>query len=240
MLHTYDRLYIGGDWITPSSDRTIEVTSASTEEIIGRVPEAVEADVDAAVGAARAAFDDPAGWSHWEPARRAEAMERLAVALEQRAPEMVRRVSAQNGMPVSTAERLEGLFPPLVLRYYAGLAKEAAFEERRPGMFGGTTLVRREPVGVVAAIVPWNDPQMLATFKYAPALAAGCTVVVKPSPEAVLDNFLWAEAVAEAGIPPGVINVVPGGRETGAPLVAHPGVDKVAFTGSTSAGRSVA
>jgi aldehyde dehydrogenase (NAD+) len=237
---SYDSLFIGGEWVRPSSAARIEVTSASTEEFIGSVPEAREADVDAAVAAARRAFDDPDGWSQWELSRRAAAIESLAAQLEGRAEEMARRVSAQNGMPISVATQLEGGFPVVVLRYLAGLLAGACFEEERPGHLGGTTIVRREPVGVVGAIVPWNYPQTLAAFKYGPALAAGCTVVLKPSPETVLDAFLFAEAAVAAGIPRGVINIVPGGREIGAYLVAHRDVDKVAFTGSTAAGRRVA
>jgi aldehyde dehydrogenase (NAD+) len=240
MLITYDSLFIGGEWVRPGSAARIDVTSASTEELIGSVPEAQEADVDAAVAAARSAFDDPDGWSQWDPARRAAAIESLAGQLEARAGEMAQRVSAQNGMPISIATQLEGGFPIVVLRYLAGLLAGATFEEERPGVLGGTTIVRREPVGVVGAIVPWNYPQTLASFKYGPAMAAGCTVVLKPSPETVLDAFLFAEAVAAAGIPPGVINIVPGGREVGAYLVQHRDVDKVAFTGSTAAGRLIA
>ena len=167
-------------------------------------------------------------------------MERLAVELEARAAEMAQRVSAQNGMPISIATVLEGGFPVIVLRYLAGLLEGASFEEEQPGFLGGTNIVRREPIGVVGAIVPWNYPQTLAAFKYGAALAAGCTVVMKPSPETVLDAFLLAEAIVAAGIPEGVINIVPGGRELGAYLVAHRDVDKVAFTGSTAAGRRVA
>ncbi|MFZ2528659.1 MAG: aldehyde dehydrogenase [Rhodococcus sp. (in: high G+C Gram-positive bacteria)] len=235
----YDVLFIGGEWVAPNSTGRIVAISASTEEPIGSVPEADDVDVDAAVAAARRAFDDPSGWAHWLPADRAAAMERLADVLERRAGDVVERVSAQNGMPVAVARQLEGAFPVVLLRYYARLARETALEETRAGLFGGTTLVRREPLGVVGAIVPWNFPQTLAAFKYAPALAAGCTLVIKPSPETVLDSYLFAEAVAEAGLPAGVINIVPGGREIGAHLVAHPGVDKISFTGSTAAGRSI-
>jgi aldehyde dehydrogenase (NAD+) len=237
---SYDSFFIGGEWVRPSSAARIDVTSASTEEAIGSVPEAQEADIDAAVAAARRAFDDPGGWSRQEPAERAAAIERLAVALEARAGEMAQRVSSQNGMPISIATMLEGGFPVIVLRYMAGLVADATFEEERPGYLGGTTIVRREPIGVVGGIVPWNYPQTLAAFKYGPALAAGCTIVLKPSPETVLDAFLLAEAAADAGIPPGVINIVPGGREVGAYLVQHRDVDKVAFTGSTAAGRRIA
>ncbi|WP_131766543.1 aldehyde dehydrogenase [Candidatus Protofrankia californiensis] len=236
----YHSLFIGGEWVRPESDKTITVVSASTEDVIGTVPEASEKDVDRAVDAARAAFDDPNGWSTWPVSQRAEAMRRLASALESRSAEIVRRVSSQNGMPLVIGQQLEAVFPAVLLRYYADLIENASFEERRPGLFGGNTLVRREPIGVVGAIVPWNFPQALAAFKLAPALAAGCTVVIKPSPETVLDSYVLAEAIEEAGIPHGVVNIVPGGREIGAFLVAHPKVDKIAFTGSTAAGRSIA
>jgi acyl-CoA reductase-like NAD-dependent aldehyde dehydrogenase len=236
----YDKLYLGGAWQPPSSAARITVVSPSTEQRLGSVPEAIEADIDAAVEAARAAFDDPAGWPAWEPARRAEVMERLADELDKRAAAIAQLVSSQNGMPVAVSGALEAAFPQLLLRYYAGLARNTPADEERPGLLGGSTLVRRQPVGVCAAIVPWNFPQALAAFKYAPALAAGCTLVIKPSPETVLDSYLLAESLEAAGVPAGVINIVPAGREVGAYLVRHPGIDKVAFTGSTAAGRSVA
>jgi aldehyde dehydrogenase (NAD+) len=236
----YDSLFIGGRWVQPSSAHRITAIAASTEEAIGSAPDAQELDVDAAVLAARRAFVDPSGWAQWSPADRATAMERLADVLERRAEDVVQCVSAQNGMPVGVARQLEGAFPVVLLRYYARLARETDLDDIRPGVFGGNILVRREPLGVIGAIVPWNFPQTLAAFKYAPALAAGCTLVIKPSPETVLDSYIFAEAVDEAGLPPGVINVVPGGRDVGAYLVAHPGVDKIAFTGSTAAGRAIA
>ncbi|KAA0020046.1 aldehyde dehydrogenase [Antrihabitans cavernicola] len=239
-LLNVENLYIGGDWVRPSSSARIEVRSASTEQVIGSVPEAAEADVDAAVAAARAAFDDPTGWSTWEPAKRADTLDRLADELESRSEEMSQRVAAQNGMPIAIARQLEGGFPLAVIRFYSGLLRTTSFESSHPHMLGGTTTVVREPIGVVGAIAPWNFPQTLAAFKYAPALAAGCTLVLKPSPETVLDSALFADAVQAAGVPAGVINVVPGGREIGAYLVSHPDVDKVAFTGSTAAGRSIA
>ncbi|MEQ4723661.1 aldehyde dehydrogenase [Nonomuraea sp. B19D2] len=236
----YDTFYIGGAWVRPATDRVITPVNASTEERLGQVPEGAEADIDAAVAAARQAFDDPSGWASWEPARRAEVMDRLADAIDRRADGFVERVSAQNGMPVAVARQLETGYPSAVLRYYAGLARQAAFDETRPGLFGGSIQVRRVPVGVVAGIVPWNFPQALSMFKLAPAMATGCTLVIKPSPETVLDAYLLAEAIEEAGVPAGVVNIVPAGREVGAYLVAHPGVDKVAFTGSTAAGRIIA
>ncbi len=240
MALTYDKLFIGGQWVAPSTSAKIEVTSASTGEIIGSVPDCKNADIDAAVAAARKTFDDPTGWSSWEPKRRAAAMESLAKQLESRADEMAKRVSMQNGMPISIAKQLEGGFPVVVLRYFAKLTESFDFESERPHLLGGTTIVRKEPLGVVGAIAPWNYPQTLASFKHAAAMAAGCTIVLKPSPETVLDAYLFAEAVMESDIPAGVINIVPGGREAGAYLVSHPKVDKVAFTGSTAAGRLIA
>jgi NAD-dependent aldehyde dehydrogenases len=236
----YDSLYINGAWATPSSTDTISVVSPSTEQVIGRVPQAASEDVDAAVAAARRAFDDPTGWSAWDVGRRADVLDRFAEAYQARQEEFAQRVSAQNGMPISTSRQIETAYPSALLQYYGGLVRQSEAEERRQGLFGVTAVVRREPVGVVAAVTPWNFPQTLLFFKLAPALAAGCTVVIKPSPETVLDTFLLAEVLDQVGLPPGVVNVVPGGRELGAYLVSHPGVDKVGFTGSTRAGRSIA
>ena len=240
MTTSRDTLFIGGQWTAPRSAATIEVRNASTGEPIGTVPEAAEADADAAVAAARRAFDDPSGWSSWEPARRAAALGRLADELEARAQDIGRLVSTQNGMPVALSPVIEGMTPVGTLRYVISLLASSPVEEEVPRFLGGDLVIRREPVGVIAGIVPWNYPQTLASFKYAPALAAGNTIVLKPSPETVLDSYLFAEAVIAAGLPPGVVAVVPGGRELGAYLVQHRDVDKVAFTGSTAAGRQIA
>ncbi|WP_181780840.1 aldehyde dehydrogenase family protein, partial [Pseudonocardia pini] len=146
----------------------------------------------------------------------------------------------ENGMPITVSRASEGRGPAGTLRYFAGLCRDTPREERRTAVHGrGTTVVRREPVGVVAAVVPWNFPQALTMFKLAPALAAGCPVVLKPAPETALDAFQIADAAEAAGLPAGLVNVLPGGRETGQYLVGHPGVDKVAFTGSTAAGRAI-
>ncbi|GAB25448.1 putative aldehyde dehydrogenase [Gordonia polyisoprenivorans NBRC 16320 = JCM 10675] len=236
----YPELYIGGGWSRPATSDRIQVTSPTTEEVIGSVPAGSTQDVDRAVAAARAAFDDPQGWSTWEPKQRAEVLERFASELEARAGELSRRVSMQNGMPIWLAEQFEGGFPPVLLRYFSDLMVNAPDVDSRPGMLGGTALVRRRPIGVVGAIVPWNVPQAISFLKLAPALAAGCTVVIKPAEETVLDAFLTAEAAAAAGLPDGVLNIVPGGRDTGAYLVEHPDIDKVSFTGSTAAGRKIA
>ncbi|PXX58442.1 acyl-CoA reductase-like NAD-dependent aldehyde dehydrogenase [Nocardia tenerifensis] len=241
MTVDYGSLYIGGAWTRPSSGERIEAYSASTEELLGSVPAAGPADIDAAVAAARRAFDDPHGWATWEPAWRADYVERFAAELLARSDEMVRRVSMQNGMPIRFGKPVEGAVPATMLRYYAELVRQLPASEVRRSLVAGTTEVRREPLGVVGAIVPWNFPQTLAFFKIAPALAAGCTVVMKPSSETVLDAMLVAEAAAAADLPAGVLNIVPGaGRTAGAHLVAHPGVDKIAFTGSTDAGRAIA
>ena len=172
MLASYDSLFIGGEWIRPSSSARIDVTSASTEENIGSVPEAQEADVDAAVAAARRAFDDPDGWSQWEPSARAAAIERLAVELEARAAEMAQRVSAQNGMPIRSrpCSRAGSRSSSALTSPACG---GALFEEEQPGFLGGTNIVRREPIGVVGAIVPWNYPQTLAALSTRPRWPPG-------------------------------------------------------------------
>ncbi|MEU3657071.1 aldehyde dehydrogenase [Streptomyces sp. NPDC032161] len=234
-------LYIDGSLQQPLSTTTHTVVSPSTEQEIGRIPIAGAKDVDVAATAARRALDAPgAPWAAASPAERADAMERFAAAIEARADELGRLVTRQNGMPIAMSPLVNAYGPAAVLRYYAGLARTLEWEERRPSFTGATTLVRREPVGVVAAIVPWNYPQVLGMMKIAPALAAGCTVVLKPALETSLDAYVIAEAADEAGLPPGVLNIVPGGLEVGEALVAHPGVDKVAFTGSTPAGRAIA
>lgn len=236
---TYDSFYIGGEWCKPLDSETLAVFSASTEEQIGNVPAGSTGDIDAAVMAARRAFDDPQGWSKWSPAQRDEVLQHFAQELDARGEEIARRVTGQNGMPWATSSTVEAVFPGLLVRYYSGLALEAK-DEYRPGMLGGVTLIRRDPVGVVGAIVPWNVPMALTFMKLAPALAAGCTVVLKPAPETVLEQYVVAEAAIAAGLPAGVLNIVHGGREIGAHLVSHPGVDKIAFTGSTAAGRTIA
>ena len=236
----YRELYIDGGWQPPATTSTIDVHSPTTEEPIGRVPTASRQDVDSAVAAARRAFDGPTGWSTWHPKQRAEALDRFATELEARSSETARRVSMQNGMPIWLAEQFEGGFPAVLLRYFSQMMVDTPPVDERPGMLGGTARVTRHPLGVVAAIVPWNVPQAISFLKLAPALAAGCTVVLKPAEETVLDAFLMAEAAAAAGLPAGVLNVVPGGREIGAYLVEHPDVDKVSFTGSTAAGRKIA
>ncbi|WP_067832164.1 aldehyde dehydrogenase [Actinomadura kijaniata] len=236
-MREHDRLFIGGEWAAPAGTGVIEVVSPHTEEVIGRVPEGTEADVDAAVAAARRAFDH-GPWPRMTPAERAAVLGRLSAIYAERQQEMADLVTAEMGSPILFSIFGQAALPQMVLQYYVDLAASYPWEEERPGMLGPVT-VTREPVGVVAAVYPWNVPQFTLMLKLAPALLAGCTVVAKPSPETPLDAYLLAEWVREAGVPEGVINFVPAGREVGAYLVAHRDVDKVAFTGSTAAGRQI-
>ncbi|MEV5649511.1 aldehyde dehydrogenase [Nocardia sp. NPDC052254] len=232
-------LFIGGSWRAPTSDSTLAVVSPVTEQTIGRVPAATTADVDAAVHAARLAFRG-SGWRDLTPGERATHLHRFADELEARSEDRATTVTSENGMPIALARFAEGAAPVQLLRYYADLIEITPVEERRVSRpLPGTTVVRKEPIGVVAAIAPWNFPAVLSMFKIAPALAAGCTVVLKPSPETSLDSYVLAEAAEAAGLPAGVLNIVNGGADIGRHLVAHPGVDKVAFTGSTAAGREI-
>ena len=238
-MHEHSTLFIDGTWASSRGSERIEVFSAATEEKLGSFPEAGPADIDAAVAAARAALRAPE-WRDLSREERSQLMHRFADVLESRAAERAQTVSQQNGMPIAIASFAEGDGVVALLRYYADLVTTVELEEERTRLDGtGTTLVQRTPVGVVAAIAPWNFPAVLAMFKLAPILASGSTVVFKPSPETTLDSYLLAEAALEAGLPAGVLNIVPGGAETGKHLVSHPGVDKVAFTGSTRAGRQI-
>jgi aldehyde dehydrogenase (NAD+) len=236
MDHT--TFYIGGGWVPAASSERVETRSAVTGELLGSFPRATAADIDQAVLAAREAFDDTDRWAALPPDERADYMEALAGALKSRSADFGRLIAQEVGTPAAFAEAAKVAALRSHLRYYASEARKLGTRDVRPTNVG-RTLVRQVPVGVVGMIVPWNYPISLIGFKLGPAMAAGCTAVVKPAPETGLDSYLFAEAVAEAGIPPGVINVVPADREAGEHLVTHPGVDKVAFTGSTCAGRRV-
>jgi betaine-aldehyde dehydrogenase len=237
-VREYDRLFIGGDWVKSRGSDTIEVISPRTEEPIAKVPASTEADIDAAVAAARQAFDS-GPWPHTSPAERADLLAGVSATIQGRSEEFARTISEQNGSPISWALLGQVFSATMALDYYSGLAREYPFEEVRTGVLG-PAVVRREPVGVVGAIVPWNVPLFVTMLKLAPALVAGCTVVLKPAPETPLDANMLAEILQEAGLPPGVLNVVPAGREVGEHLVTHPGVDKIGFTGSTAAGKRIA
>ena len=227
-------LFIGGEFRT--AERFIPVLEASTGDVLADGPCATAADVDAAVAAAH---DAPAvAWGLAPAAERADVLKRYAAALRSRAEDTSRLVSRENGMPITLSRAVNGVFPAALVNYYAKLIRAWDPEETRPA-FVGHTIVRHEPVGVVGAITPWNYPQALAIMKLAPALAAGCPVVLKAAPETALDALVFAEAAVEAGLPRGVLSVLPGDAAAGAHLVSHPGVDKVAFTGSTNAGRVI-
>ena len=231
------RFFIDGKWVQPRGGDLREQTEAATGDVIGVAALGSESDIDAAVRAARRAFDD-GPWGRSSAGERAAALRRFADALEARAGDTPTLVTRENGMPIQFSQQVNGGLPAVMMRIYADVIEGVTLESAQASMVG-STIVRREPLGVVAAIVPWNFPQALAAFKIAPALAAGNPVDLKPSPETSLDAYVFAEAALEAGIPNGVINVVVGDRDAGAALVAHPLVDKIAFTGSTAAGRQI-
>ncbi|MEV4470979.1 aldehyde dehydrogenase [Nonomuraea salmonea] len=237
-MRQHDTLFIGGEWVAPAGTGTIDVISPHTEEVVGRVPDGTPQDMDRAVAAARQAFDH-GPWPRMTFAERAEVIGRLAAIYNERQGEMAQLITEEMGSPITFSNLAQAPQPLGMLQFYAELGKTFEQEEQRPGIFGPIT-VRREPVGVVAAVVPWNVPQFVTMTKVAPALLAGCTIVLKPAPETPLDAYLLAEWAAEAGVPAGVLNIVAAGREAGEHLVSHPGVDKVAFTGSTAAGRRIA
>jgi len=229
--------FIGGAWAAPVGRDRFGVVSPSTEEVVGEVPLATTADIDRAVGAARSAFDD-GPWPRMTPGDRADVLARAATILRKREAEIAGVTVDEMGCAISQAPRAQTGMVAALFDYYAELIRTFPFE-RQVVAGDRAGLVTNEPVGVVAAIIPWNAPVTLASWKTAPSLAAGCTVVIKPPPEAPLSTFILAEALAEAGVPRGVVNVVPAGREVGEHLVRHPGTDKVAFTGSTAAGKRI-
>jgi aldehyde dehydrogenase (NAD+) len=227
------RLFIDGKFRT--ADKVAPVIEAATGDPLGDGSAATESEIDDAVAAARAALD---GWRSTPADERADVLNRLADALQSRAADTNELCTRENGMPIRLSRGANGVFPATVLRYYAEMITKSGVEEIRPSLIGHT-IVRREPIGVVGAITPWNYPQALAAMKIAPALASGATMVLKAAPETALDALIFGDAAAEAGLPPGVLNIVAGGPACGAYLVGHPGIDKVAFTGSTAAGRLI-
>ena len=227
-----DKLFIGGRWVAPSGKQMIEVHNAGTGEVMGRVPAGNANDVDAAVAAARGALE---AWNATPPARRAEFLEKTSAGLKARADELAKTIAQEVGMPLKLAGRIQAGLPIANFANFAKLLKEFVFEERV-----GNSLVVREPVGVVAAITPWNYPLHQIALKVAPALAAGCTVVLKPSEVAPFNAFILAEAIEAAGLPQGVFNLVSGfGADAGETLVKHRDVDMISFTGSTRAGQRI-
>ena len=213
----YDRLFLGNRWVTPATESVLDVRSPATLALVGRSPDGSPDDMDRAVAAARDAFDT-GPWPTMSFAERAAYLDRILEALVPRAAELDDLVPQESGIPVCFASGSSG-FP--LLEYYSELGRTHPQEELRPGRPGvaGGAIVRQAPAGVVAGIVPWNGPVMQILMKMAPALVAGCTLVIKPSPETPLSSYAIARAVEESDLPPGVISIVPGGREAGAHLV---------------------
>ncbi|HEY0477304.1 MAG TPA: aldehyde dehydrogenase family protein [Kofleriaceae bacterium] len=227
-----DKFYIDGQWATPSTKDTIDVHNAGTGEVMGKVPAGGDQDIDAAVRAARAAFD---GWSQRPVAERADYLAKISAGLKQRLELLARTIAQEVGMPIKLAGRIQAGLPMMTFGNYAKIASEFPFEDKV-----GNSVVVRDPVGVVGAITPWNYPLHQIALKVAPALAAGCTVVLKPSEIAPFNAFILAEVVHEAGLPKGVFNLVTGfGPVVGEALVRHPEVDMISFTGSTRAGKRI-
>ncbi|MEJ6781912.1 aldehyde dehydrogenase family protein [Aminobacter sp. Piv2-1] len=232
------RMFIGGRWVDAASGRTFETRNPATGEVIATVPRAQKEDIDRAVGVARTAFDGP--WSRFKPHERQKLLIRIAELFERHWEEICVSDTTDMGLPIArargNANRVLGM-----LRFYAGMATAIhgqTIENSLPGDI--VSFTRKEPVGVVGAIIPWNAPTAASVWKIGPALATGCTIVLKPSEEAPLTPLLLAELMAEAGVPDGVVNVVTGtGAEAGAPLAEHMGVDKIVFTGSTATGQSI-
>ncbi|MEU5113694.1 aldehyde dehydrogenase family protein [Streptomyces longwoodensis] len=232
-MKAHDGIYLDGAWRPALSGEVIDVVDPVDEQVIARVPAAGAEDVDAAVRAARAALP---GWAATAPAERAARLSALRDALAARKDEIAETVTAELGAPLAFSQAVHAAVPIAVAGSYADLAARHAFEDKV-----GNSTVFHEPVGVVAAITPWNYPLHQVVAKVAPALAAGCTVVLKPAEDTPLVAQLFAEAVHDAGVPAGVFNLVTGlGPVAGQALAEHPGVDLVSFTGSTAVGRTIA
>ncbi|WP_324739973.1 aldehyde dehydrogenase [Tsuneonella sp. CC-YZS046] len=240
ILSNPDRLYIDGRWVPASSHRFIDVIAPATEDVFLTVAEADETDIDRAVEAARRAFDS-GPWPRMTHAERAVYLRMIGDAMDRRVDDIAAIWPNEMGILHAMAHPFAGTIGD-VYRYYAGLADSFAWEERfdNPPMGGDYALIVNEPVGVVGAIVPWNAPVNIMAFKLAPALIAGCTAVLKLSPEAPGTGYLLAEIAEEIGLPPGVLNVVTADRAASERLVRHPGVDKIGFTGSSAVGKRIA
>ena len=232
-MRDLQHFYIDGAWQAPAGSDHIEIRSASTEEVIGRVPRGSAQDVDRAVAAARKTFDG--GWSETQPAERAEWLEKLAAALETRVQDIATTISQEVGTPITMSTSVQAQLPVNITRGFAKLAADVLPQEEI-----GNSIVVREPFGVAGMITPWNYPLHQIMAKVAPAIAAGCTMVLKPSEIAPLNSYLLAEAAHEIGLPAGVLNIVQGnGPTVGEAIARHPGIDMVSFTGSIRAGQRV-
>jgi aldehyde dehydrogenase (NAD+) len=235
---SYDELFIGGHWRKPANPQQLAVISPHSEEPIGHVQVAGPEDVHAAVAAARHAFDN-GPWPRMTHADRMAIIEQLAAIYGGHIDEMADLITDEMGSPRSFSRLGQAAAAASMMHLTLAAARDFPWTERRQGVLGEVHL-RRAPMGVVAAIVPWNVPQFLIMPKLIPALIAGCTVIIKPAPETPLDALWLAEMVEQLNLPDGVVSVLPGGPEIGEALVRHPGVDKVAFTGSSAVGRRIA
>jgi len=228
----HDKLYVNGEWVEPAGKGMLEVINSTTEEVMGRIPEGSAEDINRAVAAARAAFDS---WSVTSAAERAAYLQKISSGLAARQNEIAAVIASEVGMPLPLATAVQAGMPAMMMGVYSKLLGEFSFEEQI-----GNSLVVKEPVGVVGCITPWNYPLHQVVAKVAPALAAGCTVVLKPSEVAPLTAFILAEIIDDAALPAGVFNLVTGlGPVVGEALASHPDVDMISFTGSTRAGRRV-
>ncbi|GAT10904.1 aldehyde dehydrogenase [Mycolicibacterium novocastrense] len=234
----WDKLFIGGKWVEPATSDVIEVHSPATGELVGKVPLASAADVDAACAAARKAFDE-GPWPHKSPQERAAVLAAAVKLMEERGDELKFLLAAETGQPQTIVDMMQYGAAMSSFQYYAGAADKFSWKEIRDGIYGQTMVVR-EPIGVVGAVTAWNVPFFLAANKLGPALLAGCTVVLKPAAETPLSVFAMAEMFAEAGLPEGVLSIVPGGPETGRALTASDQIDKYTFTGSSAVGKEIA
>jgi len=231
-LLVFEKLYVNGQWVVPAGAGTLDVINSTTEEVMGRIPEGTPEDIDRAVAAARAAFE---GWATTPIQQRAELLKRMSSGLAARQSEIAAIIAAEVGMTLPLANAVQAGMPAMEMGAYAKLLVEYSFEEQI-----GNSLVIQEPVGVVGCITPWNFPLHQVVAKVAAAMAAGCTIVLKPSEVAPLTAFILAEIADEAGLPAGVFNLVSGlGPVVGEALASHPDVDMISFTGSTRAGKRV-
>ena len=221
-----DKLYIGGEWVVPAGSGTLDVIDSTTEQVMGRVPESTAEDVDRAVEAARAGFEE---WSQASLAERADACRAIGAAMAARSDELAALIAREVGMPLPLSTMIQAGLPAMSFMSMPDVLEQIEWEEKV-----GNSLVVREPAGVVGCITPWNYPLHQICAKVAPAIAAGCAVVVKPSEVTPLNAFVLAEIVEEVGLPPGTFNLVPGyGPVVGEAIASHPGIDMVSFTGST-------
>ncbi|WP_025778238.1 aldehyde dehydrogenase [Brevibacterium sp. VCM10] len=233
-----DKLFVGGEWTSPASSKRIDLVTPSTAEVFTTIPDVTEADVDAAVRAARSSFDSGV-WRKKSLDERIQVLSKVSELLGERIDEVAGIITTEMGSPITLSTKMQAMGSKMLLDALIELAPQYQWRDTRKHATGNA-LVEKEPVGVVAAVVPWNAPLQISIIKLTPALLAGCSVVLKPTPQTALNAFFLADLLSQAGLPEGVLSVLPADREVSAYLSSHPGVDKVSFTGSTAAGRKVA